>query len=440
MGSGRHVGSSVGQTSRMTLWRAVLSECVRLKRSPLIALHLACGLIAGVACGAYFGVAPWDPRLGTDAFVQLIGALMPLMVAIVCGLDVDGEREASGLANLLAVPSRRIALAARVLVLWLLGIIAMAVALGSFAGTRVVRRRDRCLRARRVLGGRLRPRCRGHGGGVATPALPWAWRRGRSSSTSCRLLARRSGSRSPSAGTPPSASARRARLRPLCRGRSCARARHRRAHRGFVGRARLRAVRLGGAVGVAPRRTWTGRGCWFARGDLAARGDLCAHPSGHGGRPRRPARLGRLLRRGEKGRMSTRLEFRPRIWSEIVLALVDALVAVPALSGCRGLSHPEEFPTSGSSASPVEATSNPQTITREEFGDQWPFEFDRCEVSAEPDASGDPVLRLTTGDGAVYALNGLPDNDVFPKAEDLVRPGASIGPIRSFALSLADLE
>ena len=105
--------------------------------------------------------------------------------------------------------------------------------------------------------------------------------------------------------------------------------------------------------------------------------------------------------------MSTRLEFRPRIWSEIVLALVAALVAVPALSGCRGLSHPEEFPTSGSSASPVEATSNPQTITCEEFGDLWPFEFDRCEVSAEPDASGDPVLRLTTEDGTVYALNDL---------------------------------
>ncbi len=133
MGSGRHVAAGAGRVSRMSLWRAAISECVRLRRSPLIALHLACGLIAGVACGAYFGVAPWDPRLGTDAFVQLIGALMPLMVAIVCGLDVDGEREASGLANLLAVPSRRIALAARVLALWLLGVIAVAVAIGSFA-------------------------------------------------------------------------------------------------------------------------------------------------------------------------------------------------------------------------------------------------------------------------------------------------------------------
>lgn len=124
----------------------------------------------------------------------------------------------------------------------------------------------------------------------------------------------------------------------------------------------------------------------------------------------------------------------------LALVLAAALVMMSALSGCRGLSHPEEFPTSGPSASSVEATSNPQTITREEFGDLWPFEFDSCEVSAEPDASGDPVLRHTTGDGAVYALNDLPDNDVFPKAEDLVRPGASIGPIRSFALSLADLE
>lgn len=133
MGNGRHVAAGAGRTSRMSLWRAAISECVRLRRSPLIALHLACGLIAGIACGAYFGDAPWDPRLGADAFVQLVGALMPLMVAIVCGLDVDGEREASGLANLLAVPSRRIALAARVLVLWLLGVIAVAVALGSFS-------------------------------------------------------------------------------------------------------------------------------------------------------------------------------------------------------------------------------------------------------------------------------------------------------------------
>ena len=78
-------------TPRMTLSRALLSEGLRLARSPLTAVHLVCGLAAGLACGEYFSVARWDPALGADAYVQFLGALMPLMSAIVCGLAVDEE-------------------------------------------------------------------------------------------------------------------------------------------------------------------------------------------------------------------------------------------------------------------------------------------------------------------------------------------------------------
>ena len=93
-------------TPRMTLPRALLSEALRLARSPLTAVHLVCGLAAGLACGEYFSVARWDPALGADAYAQFLGALMPLMSAIVCGLAVDEERAAGRLANLTAVPSR----------------------------------------------------------------------------------------------------------------------------------------------------------------------------------------------------------------------------------------------------------------------------------------------------------------------------------------------
>lgn len=75
-------------TPRMTLPRALLSEALRLARSPLSAVHLACGLAAGLACGEYFSVTRWDPALGADACAQFLGALMPLMSAIVCGLAV----------------------------------------------------------------------------------------------------------------------------------------------------------------------------------------------------------------------------------------------------------------------------------------------------------------------------------------------------------------
>ena len=120
-------------TPRMTLSRALLSEALRLARSPLTAVHLVCGLAAGLACGEYFSVTRWDPALGADAYVQFLGALMPLMSAIVCGLAVDEERAAGCLANLTAVPSRGRAVAAK-----LLALTALAVALGVFGAVLAV--------------------------------------------------------------------------------------------------------------------------------------------------------------------------------------------------------------------------------------------------------------------------------------------------------------
>lgn len=125
-------------TPHMTLSRALLSEALRLARSPLTAVHLVCGLAAGLACGEYFSVARWDPALGADAYVQFLGALMPLMSAIVCGLAVDDERAAGRLANLTAVPSRGRAVAAKLLALAALGAAALAVALGVFGAVLAV--------------------------------------------------------------------------------------------------------------------------------------------------------------------------------------------------------------------------------------------------------------------------------------------------------------
>ena len=117
----------------MTFVRALHSELIRMRTSPLVAAHLACALAAGAACGAYFAVAPWDPARGADAYAQFLGALMPLMAGIVCGLAFDAERVAGGMANLVGAPSRRTALAAKVAVLFLMGAATLALAIGLFA-------------------------------------------------------------------------------------------------------------------------------------------------------------------------------------------------------------------------------------------------------------------------------------------------------------------
>ena len=57
-------------TPRMTLSRALLSEALRLARSPLAVVHLVCGLAAGLACGEP-NIISWDIlRNHVSAFVS----------------------------------------------------------------------------------------------------------------------------------------------------------------------------------------------------------------------------------------------------------------------------------------------------------------------------------------------------------------------------------
>lgn len=133
-GGARACRDGAATRPRMTFARALRAELLRMGRSPLVPAHLACALAGGTACGAYFATAAWDPALGTDAYVQLLGALMPLMAGIACGLAVDDERRAGRLANLTAVPARRVAVLAQYAALLVMGVAALAVALGLFAG------------------------------------------------------------------------------------------------------------------------------------------------------------------------------------------------------------------------------------------------------------------------------------------------------------------
>ena len=188
--------------------RALRSEAVKLRRSPLVPLHLALALALGLAAGAYFGYAPWDSLLGADAFFQLLGAGAPLLTGLSCGLALDAEREAGECANLLGVPSRRIALTAKAAALWLLGLSAAVVAALAFfalvtAAGRATPPLATCLAAAGgVAAGCTSPSCGSRSGSGATPPsararwgsssrwAPWeVWRTGWSRERSAALSA-----------------------------------------------------------------------------------------------------------------------------------------------------------------------------------------------------------------------------------------------------------
>lgn len=120
--------------ARVTFRRALRSEAVRMRHSPLVVLHVALAVALGALAGAYFAFSAWDSLLGTDAFFQLLGAGVPLLAGISCGLAADAEQRAGEGANVLGVSSRRGALAAKLAALLALCLMAAAIAAALFCG------------------------------------------------------------------------------------------------------------------------------------------------------------------------------------------------------------------------------------------------------------------------------------------------------------------
>ena len=121
--------------ARVTFRRALRSEAVRMRHSPLVVLHVALAVALGALAGAYFAFSAWDSLLGTDAFFQLLGAGAPLLAGISCGLAADAEQRAGEGANVLGVSSRRGALAAKLAALLALCLMAAAIAAALFCGS-----------------------------------------------------------------------------------------------------------------------------------------------------------------------------------------------------------------------------------------------------------------------------------------------------------------
>ena len=115
--------------ARVTFRRALRSEAVRMRHSPLVVLHVALAVALGALAGAYFAFSAWDSLLGTDAFFQLLGAGAPLLAGISCGLAADAEQRAGEGANVLG------ALAAKLAALLALCLMAAAIAAALFCGS-----------------------------------------------------------------------------------------------------------------------------------------------------------------------------------------------------------------------------------------------------------------------------------------------------------------
>lgn len=122
----------------------------------------------------------------------------------------------------------------------------------------------------------------------------------------------------------------------------------------------------------------------------------------------------------------------------LFLICATIMLTVGVVGCADGMKHPEEYSTDGSNK--VTATSNPQTISKEDLGHTWPLKVDEGTVSCKLSKHGDPILRFTTSDGAQYALNQVQDNGHLKSIETLKSDKSkSVGTLMSFAFSVCDI-
>ena len=122
----------------------------------------------------------------------------------------------------------------------------------------------------------------------------------------------------------------------------------------------------------------------------------------------------------------------------LFLICATIMLTVGVVGCADGMKHPEEYSTDGSNK--VAATSNPQTISKEDLGHTWPLKVDEGTVSCKLSKQGDPILRFTTSDGEQYALNQVRENEHLNSIETLKSDkGKSVGALMSFAFSVCDI-
>ena len=122
----------------------------------------------------------------------------------------------------------------------------------------------------------------------------------------------------------------------------------------------------------------------------------------------------------------------------LFLICATIMLTVGVVGCADGMKHPEEYSTDGSNK--VAATSNPQTISKEDLGHTWPLKVDEGTVSCKLSKQGEPILRFTTSDSEQYALNQVQDNEHLKSIETLKSDKSkSVGTLMNLAFSVCDI-
>lgn len=117
----------------MQLLRLLRADLQKLRRTPLLWMHLALPLLGAALCYFYCRTSPLDPLQKVSLYLQLLAIAFPLLCGLVCSLAAEQEAQAGRFYPLLTASTPKfLAFFSKLLLLSLLGLGASLLAVGGF--------------------------------------------------------------------------------------------------------------------------------------------------------------------------------------------------------------------------------------------------------------------------------------------------------------------
>ena len=110
----------------MTLYRAIRSELVKLRHTPLLPIHIFVPIAGAILFTSYFGLYSFRPDYNKYKLIfEITATFFPILISIITGLNTFMEDHAAHSQSILSVPNRITIFCGKFLVLFGGGVLSL---------------------------------------------------------------------------------------------------------------------------------------------------------------------------------------------------------------------------------------------------------------------------------------------------------------------------
>lgn len=118
----------------LMLYRNMKADFLKLKRTPIVYIHILIPIIGASLFLLYYSISLWDTITKLITYIRTLAIIFPLLIGIITGIIAEQEEQAGSFQNMIMILKRKyISYFSKLLILLLLSVISITIAIFVFA-------------------------------------------------------------------------------------------------------------------------------------------------------------------------------------------------------------------------------------------------------------------------------------------------------------------